>query len=79
MQPANIADIYFHSLWQNPLHKGKKTHTIVFIGQKFRLWLVIGKMLIFHLWENHLTYPNLHSFLQINFLLKFSLEKISVR
>ena len=54
MQPTNIADIYFHSLWQNPLHKGnkgKKTHTIVFTGQKFRLWLVIDQMLIFHLWE----------------------------
>ena len=24
MQPTNIADIYFHSLWQNPLHKGNK-------------------------------------------------------
>ena len=29
-----------------PQHKGKKTHTIVFSGQKFHLQLVIGQMAI---------------------------------
>ena len=34
-----------------PHHKGKKTHVIGFTGQKFHLQLVIGQMLISHLWE----------------------------
>ena len=35
LQPANFAEIYFHSLGKPPHHKGKKTHTIVFTGQNF--------------------------------------------
>ena len=61
MQPANIADIHFYSLWQNPHHKGKKIHTIVFTGQKFHLWLVISQILISHLWEKP---SNLSAFVQ---------------
>ena len=34
-----------------PQHKGKKTHTIAFSGQKFHLQLVIGQMAISQLWE----------------------------
>ena len=51
-EPVNHADIHSHSLWQAPSqHKGKKTHTIVFSGQKFHLQLVIGQMAISQLWE----------------------------
>ena len=51
MQPANIADIHFHSLWQAPTPQEQKTHVLFFTGQKFHLQLVIGQMLISHLWE----------------------------
>ena len=48
-EPANIADIHFHSLWQVPTpQRQKKTHTIFFTGQKFHLGLVIDEMLISH-------------------------------
>ena len=30
LQPANFAEIHFHSLGKPPHHKGKKTHTIVY-------------------------------------------------
>ena len=42
-------------------HKGKKTHVIVFTGQTFHLQLVIGQMLISHLWEKP---SNLSEFVQ---------------
>ena len=61
MQPANSADIHFHSFWQNPYHKGKKTHVTIFTGQKFHLQLVIGQILISHLWEKP---SNLSEFVQ---------------
>ena len=53
MQLANIAVIYFHSLLQAPTlqRPKKKTHTIIFTGQKFYLRLVIGQILISDLWE----------------------------
>ena len=60
-QPANIADIHFHSLWQAPTPQGQKTHVIVFTGQKFHLQLVIGQMLISRLWEKP---SNLSEFVQ---------------
>ena len=55
------AYIHFHSLWQNPHHKGKKTQTIVFTSQKFHLWLVISQILFSHLWEKP---SNLSEFVQ---------------
>ena len=74
-QPANIADIHFHSLCQAPTPQGQKTHVIVFTGQKFHLQLVIGQMLISHLWEK---LSNLSEFLQsttINFFSNLAWSK----
>ena len=67
---CNIADVHFHSLWQAPTPQRKKTHTIVFPGQKFHLWLVIGQMLIYHLWGKPSDLSEFVQFITNQFFLK---------
>ena len=73
--PANIAAIHFHSLWQAPTPQRQKNPYYCFTGQKFHLWLVIGQMLISHLWRKP---SDLSEFVQLItnqfFFSKFSLE-----
>ena len=52
MQPTNIADIHFHSLWQAPTTtKAKKIILLFTLVKCFRFQLVICQMLISHLWK----------------------------
>ena len=77
MQPV-LTFIFIHF---GKTHSTKAKKPILFFSLVkhfvYDLWLV--RCSFFTCEKNHLTYPNLCSFLQINFLFKFSLEKISVR
>ena len=77
MQPVlTFIFIHFGKTHSTKAKKPKLLFSLV-KNSVYDLWLVRCSFFICE--ENHLTYLNLCSFLQINFLFKFSLEKISVR
>ena len=68
MQPANIANIHFHSLWQAPATQRQKNPYYCFHWTKYSSVACNWPDAHFSLAKNHPTYQNLCSLLQIIFL-----------
>ena len=68
LQPANLANIHFHSLQQAPTpQRQKRPYYLIFTNQKFHLQLVIYQMLISQSWEKPSYLSKFVQLLQIFF------------